>query len=49
MEFQPVKGMRDLLPDEYKKFKRVIRVVRQLFELYNYQEVSMPVVEPLSY
>jgi len=46
MEFQPVKGMRDLLPDEYKKFKRVIRVVRQLFELYNYQEVSMPVVEP---
>ncbi|TFG04270.1 MAG: histidine--tRNA ligase [Promethearchaeota archaeon] len=46
MEFQTVKGMRDLLPDEFNVFKQVIREVRQLFENYNYQEISMPIVEP---
>ncbi|NVM28096.1 MAG: histidine--tRNA ligase [Candidatus Helarchaeota archaeon] len=46
MEFQTVKGMRDLLPDTYRMFKQVIKIVRELFDAYNYQEVSMPVLEP---
>lgn len=45
MEFQTVKGMRDLLPEENIKFNHVIRVVQKLFEVYNYQEVAMPIVE----
>lgn len=46
MEFQTVKGMRDLLPADFGVFKQVIRVIRQLIDLYNYQEVSMPILEP---
>ncbi|HUY00751.1 MAG TPA: histidine--tRNA ligase [Candidatus Deferrimicrobium sp.] len=45
MDFQTVKGMRDLLPEDFQLFKHVISVVRQLFDLYNYQEVAMPIVE----
>ncbi|MHA1426256.1 MAG: histidine--tRNA ligase [Candidatus Helarchaeota archaeon] len=46
MEFQTVKGMRDLLPMEFELFKKVIMTVQTLFKLYNYQEVSMPILEP---
>jgi len=46
LEFQPVKGMRDLLPEDFSIFKQVIREIRYLFDLYNYQEISMPIVEP---
>lgn len=38
--------MKDILPEEFTQFRRVINVTRQLFDLYNYQEVSMPIVEP---
>lgn len=43
--FQPVKGMRDYLPLDFKKFKFIIRKVRELFNVYNYQEINMPIVE----
>ena len=46
MEFQTVKGMRDFLPEEFNLFKHVISVIQQIFENYNYQEVSMPILEP---
>ena len=46
MEFQTVKGMRDILPNEYQIFKQVIKIVRELFDAYNYQEVAMPILEP---
>ncbi|MHA1650301.1 MAG: histidine--tRNA ligase [Candidatus Helarchaeota archaeon] len=46
MEFQTVKGMRDLLPEDFKLFKRVITVIREIFDNYSYQEVSMPILEP---
>ncbi len=45
VEFQTVKGMRDLLPNDYRLFKHVINEIQELFETYNYQEVSMPVLE----
>jgi len=43
--FQTVKGMRDFLPQDYKKFKYLVKNVRRLFDAYNYQEVNMPIVE----
>lgn len=44
-KFQTVKGMRDLLPEEFSLFRRVLRTIRQLFDLYNYEEISMPILE----
>jgi len=44
-KFQTVKGMRDLLPLDFKKFKYVIKNAKELFDVYNYQEVNMPIVE----
>lgn len=46
MEFQTVKGMRDILPEELAVFNHVITTVRQIYDLYNYQEASMPILEP---
>jgi len=46
MEFQAVKGMRDILPEEFSLFKRVTAVILQIFNDYGYQEMSMPVLEP---
>lgn len=46
MEFQTVKGMRDILPNDFKLFKHVTTIIRHLFDLYSYQEVSMPILEP---
>ncbi|MFX0096680.1 MAG: histidine--tRNA ligase [Candidatus Hodarchaeota archaeon] len=40
-----VRGMRDFLPEEKAKLDHVINVVRNLFEKYGYDEVSMPIVE----
>jgi histidyl-tRNA synthetase len=46
MEFQAVKGMRDILPEEFNLFKHVIAVVQQIFDNYGYQELAMPILEP---
>lgn len=43
--FETVRGMRDLLPEEAKKMRRVEAVARQLAQLYGYKEVITPVVE----
>ncbi|MFX0068256.1 MAG: histidine--tRNA ligase [Candidatus Hodarchaeota archaeon] len=40
-----VRGMRDFLPEDKAKLDHVINVVRNLFEKYGYDEVSMPIVE----
>ena len=45
-KFQTVKGMRDFLPLDFKKFHYIVQKVRELFQIYNYQEISMPIVEP---
>jgi histidyl-tRNA synthetase len=44
--FQPVRGMRDLLPEEAETLNRVIAKARETAELYGYREVITPVVEP---
>jgi histidyl-tRNA synthetase len=46
MEFQTVKGMRDILPTEFDLFKNVIATVRSIFKLYCYEEIAMPILEP---
>jgi len=43
-----VRGMRDLLPDDLAKRRRVEAVVQELFRLYGYREIGTPVLESYS-
>jgi len=45
--FQPVRGMRDLLPEEAERLTYIISKARETAALYGYKEVITPVVEPL--
>jgi len=42
---QPVRGMRDLLPDEAWTLRFVEKNARRLAELYGYEEVITPIIE----
>jgi histidyl-tRNA synthetase len=44
--FQPVRGMRDLLPEEAETLNFIICKARETVQLYGYQEIITPVVEP---
>jgi histidyl-tRNA synthetase len=46
MRFRAVKGMNDILPDEMQRWHRLERAFRRTVELYGYQEVRTPLVEP---
>ncbi|MGC8934492.1 MAG: histidine--tRNA ligase [Thermoproteota archaeon] len=45
---EPLRGFRELTPEEYKKKKFIIESISELFEKYGYGEVETPTVEPLS-
>ncbi len=44
--FQPVRGMRDLLPQDAEVLNYIIRKARETAFLYGFKEVITPVVEP---
>jgi len=44
--FQPVRGMRDLLPEDAETLRYVIGKAREIALLYGFREVITPVVEP---
>jgi histidyl-tRNA synthetase len=41
-----IKGMRDLLPEDTAWFERLERHARDVFALYNFDEIRTPVLEP---
>ncbi len=41
-----IKGTKDILPSESRKWQQVESVARQIFELYGYREIRTPVFEP---
>lgn len=43
--FKPVRGMRDFLPDDAARMRRVEGVSRDLANLYGYREIITPIVE----
>jgi histidyl-tRNA synthetase len=45
--FQPVRGMRDLTGEEAQNLNYVISKARETAQLYGFQEVITPIVEPL--
>ncbi len=44
--FQPVRGMRDLLPEDAIALNYVVSKARETAQLYGYEEVVTPIVEP---
>lgn len=44
---QPVRGMRDLLPDDCRAHLRVEEACRRVAQLYGYGEIRTPLLEPL--
>ncbi len=42
---QPVRGTRDILPEEMRRHRRVVETARQVAERYGYQEMAIPVFE----
>jgi histidyl-tRNA synthetase len=40
-----IRGMRDILPPETDRWQRVERVAREVFELYGYRELRLPLLE----
>jgi histidyl-tRNA synthetase len=46
MNLRAVKGMNDILPDEIGRWHRLERTFRATVELYRYEEVRPPLVEP---
>jgi len=43
--FQPLRGMKDYLPEELAKRRRIEETIRGLFRLYGYTEVETPSLE----
>ncbi|MGD8537859.1 MAG: histidine--tRNA ligase [Candidatus Aminicenantes bacterium] len=41
-----IKGTKDILPSEARKWQKVESVAREIFELYGYREIRTPVFEP---
>ena len=44
-ELQPVRGTRDLLPEESRRHRQVIEAARRVAALYGYDEIATPIFE----
>ncbi|MEY4464079.1 MAG: Histidyl-tRNA synthetase [Pseudomonadota bacterium] len=44
-KLQPLRGMKDLLPDDYKVYDYIINKARDVGVLYGYKQVSTPILE----
>ena len=44
-KLQPIKGMKDILPDEHRSYTHIINRSRQISQLYGYGELSTPLLE----
>lgn len=47
-KLQPVRGTRDLLADEARRHRHVIETALKVAELYGFQEIETPVLEPVA-
>lgn len=45
IKLQPVKGSKDLLPEEFGKHDYIVSVSRNLSKLYGFQPISTPIIE----
>lgn len=47
-QLQPVRGTRDLLPDECRKFRQIEETARRVSKLYGFDEIETPIVESIN-
>lgn len=45
MQLQPIRGTKDLLPDEYEIFQEVVNKARAVLACYSYRELATPIIE----
>ncbi|KJV57096.1 histidine--tRNA ligase [Orientia chuto str. Dubai] len=45
VKLQPVKGSKDLLPEEFHKHDYIISISRKLSKLYGFQPIATPIIE----
>ena len=45
MTYDPVRGMRDILPDEVRFWRLIEETFRNIAHLYNYREIRFPILE----
>lgn len=48
MDVKAVRGMRDILPDEAEKWKRLEDIVASIFSIYGFKEIRTPLIEETS-
>ena len=44
-DLQPVRGTHDFLPDDMRRFRRVVDTARDVAERYGYREMATPIFE----
>ena len=44
-KIQRLRGFKDILPVETKKWQRVEKVITEVFHAFNYQEIRVPLLE----
>ncbi len=45
-KYTSLRGVRDILPEEVKSWRRIEDKARELFRRYNYKEIETPIIEP---
>ena len=45
MKYEPVRGMRDILPDEVHTWRLIEETFREVARFYNYREIRFPLLE----
>ncbi len=48
MKFRSIKGTKDILPQEATKWQHIERIVREVMQSFNYQEIRTPIFEQTS-
>ena len=48
MKTKTLKGTSDILPQEVDKWQRIENISRDVFRLYNYNEIRTPIIEETS-
>lgn len=45
-KLQPIRGTRDLLPEDCRKFRHLSSMAQQVAELYGFEAIDTPIIEP---
>ncbi|MGL5106905.1 MAG: ATP phosphoribosyltransferase regulatory subunit, partial [Plesiomonas shigelloides] len=47
MQYQSIRGMKDILPSETPQWQWVEATLRTIMRRYSYQEIRLPILEPI--